>query len=99
MTIDGRGLLRSCLILLECCIGFFASDAFGEAKVLDPTQVAEKFVQRSWQKKDGLPDNQVQVLLQTHDGYLWIGTHRGLARFDGLKFAVFDHLEYAGDAR
>jgi ligand-binding sensor domain-containing protein/signal transduction histidine kinase len=60
--------------------------------MLDPAQVAREFSQRSWQKKDGLPDNQVQALLQTRDGFLWIGTHRGLARFDGFKFVVFDHL-------
>lgn len=66
--------------------------ASGAATVLDPAQVAREFTQRSWQKRDGLPDNTVQALLQTRDGYLWIGTSRGLARFDGFKFVVFDHL-------
>ncbi len=64
----------------------------GGTTILDPPMVAREFTQRSWQKKDGLPDNQVLALLQTRDGYLWIGTRRGLARFDGRTFAVFDHL-------
>ena len=41
---------------------------------------------RSWQTDDGLPDNSVAGIAQTADGYLWIGTPTGLARFDGLRF-------------
>ncbi|MDB6020378.1 MAG: Histidine kinase [Pedosphaera sp.] len=43
---------------------------------------------RSWGKADGLPDASVTTILQTKDGYLWIGTGAGLARFDGVKFTV-----------
>ncbi len=40
-----------------------------------------------YRKKDGgLPDNTVNALLQTRDGYLWVGTGAGLTRFDGLTF-------------
>lgn len=45
---------------------------------------------RIWQTDDGLPQNTVQALVQTRDGYLWIGTQNGLARFDGARFVVFD---------
>jgi len=41
---------------------------------------------RYWQTDDGLPDNSVAGVAQTPDGYLWIGTPTGLARFDGLRF-------------
>ncbi len=40
--------------------------------------------------EQGLPQNTVRALLQTRDGYLWIGTLAGLARFDGVRFKVFD---------
>lgn len=43
-----------------------------------------------WKAEQGLPNNTVQALLQTRDGYLWIGTRAGLARFDGVKFTVFN---------
>lgn len=43
-----------------------------------------------WQTERGLPQNSVQAILQTRDGYLWIGTKEGLARFDGLRFTIFD---------
>jgi signal transduction histidine kinase/ligand-binding sensor domain-containing protein len=39
---------------------------------------------------DGLPRDGVTAIVQTRDGFLWIGTARGLARFDGLRFQVFD---------
>ena len=44
-----------------------------------------------WQADDGLPENGVSAIVQTRDGYLWIGTYGGLARFDGVRFAVFDN--------
>lgn len=40
--------------------------------------------------EDGLPNNIVQAITQTHDGYLWIGTREGLARFDGINFDKID---------
>ncbi len=44
---------------------------------------------QSWQKEQGLPQSPVRALAQTHDGYLWIGSDDGLARFDGLRFVAF----------
>jgi signal transduction histidine kinase/ligand-binding sensor domain-containing protein/CheY-like chemotaxis protein/HPt (histidine-containing phosphotransfer) domain-containing protein len=43
-----------------------------------------------WQKEDGLPQNSVTSILQTRDGYLWLGTLEGLVRFDGQRFVIFD---------
>ena len=43
----------------------------------------------SWQTPDGLPANTVTAITQTPDGYLWLGTLNGLARFDGVHFKVF----------
>ncbi len=44
---------------------------------------------QSWQKAQGLPQTPVRALLQTRDGYLWVGSDDGLARFDGLRFVAF----------
>jgi len=41
---------------------------------------------RTWQADDGLPDNDVTGIAQSAEGYLWVATHAGLARFDGLRF-------------
>ena len=45
---------------------------------------------RTWQVENGLPQNKVTAVTQTRDGYLWLGTYSGLARFDGVRFTVFD---------
>ena len=44
---------------------------------------------RSWQREQGLPENSVRALAQTRDGYLWIGSEDGVARFDGVRFVSF----------
>lgn len=43
-----------------------------------------------WETKDNLPSSTVTAITQTPDGYLWIGTYNGLARFDGVRFVTFD---------
>ena len=53
-------------------------------------RAVESFAHRRYTAEDGLPQNQVQCLLQTRDGYLWIGTGAGPARFDGSRFRAFD---------
>jgi ligand-binding sensor domain-containing protein len=37
----------------------------------------------------GLPNSSVTAIAQTLDGYLWVGTYNGLARFDGERFTKF----------
>lgn len=49
---------------------------------------ANLFSVRVWQTDDGLPQNSVHAIAQTTDGYLWVGTHEGLARFDGVRFTL-----------
>src|ERR1019366_3627598 len=51
---------------------------------------ASNFVTRVWLRENGLPQNKVAAVQQTHDGYLWIGTYNGLARFDGVRFVCYD---------
>ena len=54
------------------------------------TNALVQYGSRTWQTDEGLPQNAVQTLAQTREGYLWVGTIRGLARFDGVRFTVFD---------
>jgi ligand-binding sensor domain-containing protein/signal transduction histidine kinase len=50
------------------------------------------FIVDSWSTKEGLPQSSVISVIQTRDGYLWLGTLNGLVRFDGTKFTIFnDH--------
>jgi len=58
---------------------------------LEPTTPMGRLGRQAWTLENGLPQNTVQVLVQSHDGFLWIGTELGLARFDGVSFLVLDH--------
>ena len=44
----------------------------------------------SWSPDDGLPQGSVNSIVQARNGFLWVGTFGGLARFDGVNFKVFD---------
>lgn len=49
----------------------------------------EDWVARNWQTDDGLPQNTINALVQTQDGFLWAGTGGGLSHFDGYRFRNF----------
>ncbi len=53
------------------------------------SQLDTAYLHHLWQFDDGLPQNSVQAAIQTHDGYVWAATPKGLARFDGVTFTVF----------
>jgi len=56
---------------------------------LDPSREPTQFNLDVWTEREGLPQNFVNSLAQTQDGYLWLGGERGLVRFDGTRFSVF----------
>jgi ligand-binding sensor domain-containing protein len=56
-----------------------------------PQKVLGRYQQFVWLEEHGLPQNTVIAMLRTRDGYLWVGTEAGAARFDGARFTVFDH--------
>lgn len=76
-----QNLLRAALVLLAsvCCSGMANAEPGSGS-----------YAVAHWEMKDGLPLNKVRAITQTRDGYLWIGTFNGLARFDGVRFKVFD---------
>jgi signal transduction histidine kinase/ligand-binding sensor domain-containing protein len=49
-----------------------------------------------WSADDGLPQNIVRGIVQMPDGYLWIATLNGVARFDGVRFTIFDKSNTPG---
>lgn len=60
------------------------------ARALKPSTPLSSYTRQTWVMESGLPQNSVQALFQTRDGFLWVGTEAGLARFDGSGFRVFD---------
>jgi ligand-binding sensor domain-containing protein/signal transduction histidine kinase len=49
-----------------------------------------------WTSDNDLPNSSVTAIAQTPDGYLWVGTENGLARFDGVRFVNFDSANTPG---
>ena len=60
------------------------------AAALEPSTPLANFGRQAWAMENGLPQNTVQALAQTKDGFLWLGTEAGLVRFDGIEFETYD---------
>ena len=54
------------------------------------------YVPTVWQTEQGLPQNSIEDMLQDQDGYLWLATHAGLVRFDGVNFKSFGPEDLLG---
>ena len=54
------------------------------------TAAAADYLVDVWDTEHNLPSSTVTAIAQTPDGYLWVGTYNGLARFDGVRFVNFD---------
>jgi len=78
-----RGVLWLCLVVSSLIVS--------HVMAADPS----RYDVRAWQSDEGLPQNTVRAIAQTPDGYLWVGTEIGLARFDGARFVTGEKL---GDA-
>jgi diguanylate cyclase (GGDEF)-like protein len=61
-----------------------------QALALDPHRRLIELDLRSWETQHGLPHNMVQSIAQTPDGYLWLATWEGVARFNGFEFTVYN---------
>ncbi|HEY4085621.1 MAG TPA: two-component regulator propeller domain-containing protein [Bryobacteraceae bacterium] len=72
-------LPRFCAVLALACapLSLFA---------LDPHIPLTGYQRKSWTVQDGYSLGEVLALAQTPDGFLWVGTSRGLRRFDGVNF-------------
>lgn len=73
----------SCLLL---SFVFLASSALA----LDPTKPTQDYIRKTFAVEDGLGNNVVNAILQSRDGFLWIGTNTGLVRFNGRDFTPVD---------
>jgi ligand-binding sensor domain-containing protein/two-component sensor histidine kinase len=68
-------------VVIPLLAGLMSQPAFA----LDPSRSLTQYIHRI-QQIQGLPQATIFSILQTHDGYLWLGTQRGLVRFDGVRF-------------
>ena len=67
-------------------IGIILAGLVTEARALDPNRLPSQYIREQWTNEPRFPGGVVNGIAQTTDGYLWIGTDRGLIRFDGFNF-------------
>ena len=60
---------------------------------LDARKNVSQYITETWSVEQGFPGGLVYAFAQTPDGYLWIGTEKGLVRFDGLTFHLLQHAD------
>lgn len=75
---------HSTLLMLWLCLGPVAGMLAVEKTVF------QDLVLRNWDLDDGLPSARINAVVRTSDGYLWLATQKGVVRFDGTHFVVFD---------
>jgi len=85
-------------IATVCCtlLLIFVGEPIASGGQAHPHNAIQGYGHQSWQAPEGLPQDSVQAILQARDGFLWVGTERGLARFDGLHFDVFNSKNAGG---
>jgi len=57
---------------------------------LDPNKTIGNYIHHTWTTRDGLPQDTIYSIVQDGQGFIWMGTGKGLARFDGLEFKIFN---------
>ena len=75
---------------LRRCAGLCLAAALFCAEVQCSLAAAPEFLVDGWSTENNLPSSTVTSIAQTPDGYLWVGTYDGLARFDGARFVTKD---------
>jgi ligand-binding sensor domain-containing protein/signal transduction histidine kinase len=69
------------------------------ARALDPNKTLTQYAHRIWGEEEGLLQPTIYSILQTRDGFLWLGTQDSLVRFDGIHFRELDNASDAGLSR
>ncbi len=73
-----------------------AAGGFPLPKDFKPEPALEGYAIQTWTRGQGLASTTIIDLAQTRDGYLWLGTTSGLARFDGKRFELFNRSNIPG---
>ena len=85
LVFPGPYLVLACWMLLTVARGWHMPGAVAGTPAL-----CDDYAIEVWRTNEGLPQNSITSIAQTPDGYLWLATFGGLARFDGVRFTVFD---------
>ena len=80
--LPSRPAWRATALLIYCACG-------SSVLALDPAKTVFQYSCQSWTRDSGLSANGIHAITQTKDGFIWLGTQKGLVRYDGLEFKTF----------
>jgi signal transduction histidine kinase/ligand-binding sensor domain-containing protein len=80
---------RSFRIMLQLVGGLVLAAGAAKVYALNPEKALTQYSLTVWTQQQGLPQDTIRAITQTSDGFLWLGTDEGLARFDGYEFVAF----------
>jgi signal transduction histidine kinase/ligand-binding sensor domain-containing protein len=80
----------ACWLLVLCCT------VAEQTLALQADRAISQYAHRAWRIEEGLPNSVARSIVQTDDGYLWIATYDGLARYNGDTFTRFDKNNLPG---
>ena len=72
------------MLLLVVCVAV-------PLQALNPNKSLTQYAHRIWGQEEGLFQPTIYSILQTRDGFLWLGTQDSLIRFDGMHFREFEN--------
>lgn len=55
----------------------------------DSNQFSLEYVNTNFTTEDGLPSNEIYCVFQDSKGFIWVGTDKGVARYDGYSFITY----------
>ena len=90
MPLSARNRIWSLTVCSLGLCGMLCASPQSEASETRP--VSDDYLVRTWDTEDNLSGSTVTAILQTPDGYLWVGTYEGLTRFDGVHTVTYDSL-------
>jgi len=91
MKFSPSRLLFSVHLLALCAVANLYATVHAQKRVAHAEPLTSRALgHQFWTSENGLPQNSVHHILQTRDGYLWIATEGGVARFNGIQFTVFN---------
>ena len=76
--------------IVTLAVGFLSVAFIATGRAADAARAPFHYDVDFWRESEGVPQSRIRGIVQTRDGYLWLGSAGGLIRFDGASFTLFN---------
>ena len=81
---------RAAFLALNLLASLVLLTGLPEPAHCETRSLSNDYLLNNWDSDPNLSGSTVTSIVQTRDGYLWVGTYDGLIRFDGVRSEMFD---------